>query len=138
MTRRKCEWLIIPVVIYLVVTATWITVVILALIHAPATEYTRELFQRQQMRLHFKTVLGRVCSEQRVDGLVIQSTSTAGTSSGLWPTLQHCLWPPADRHIPRTGLHCRDCVTCITLTSPALFGPTPAILTVWGRSGYTA
>ena len=39
--QRNCEWLIISVIVYLIVPTTWITVVILELIHAPTPDCSR-------------------------------------------------------------------------------------------------
>ena len=38
-TRRNCEWLIKAVIVHSMVTATWITVVILELIHAQNPDF---------------------------------------------------------------------------------------------------
>ena len=42
----NCEWLIISVIVYLMVLATWITVVILELIHASNPDSRRDVFIR--------------------------------------------------------------------------------------------
>ena len=42
-TWRNCEWLIKAVIVYLMVAATWITVVILELIHASKPDFAEGL-----------------------------------------------------------------------------------------------
>ena len=42
----NCEWLIISVIVYLMVLTTWITVVILELIHASKPDFWRGVFIR--------------------------------------------------------------------------------------------
>ena len=46
--RRDCEWLIKTVIVYLVIKITWITVVILELIHAVVPDSRRAVFIRYQ------------------------------------------------------------------------------------------
>ena len=41
--RRNCEWLIKTVIVYLIIEFTWITVVILELIHAPKPDFVEGL-----------------------------------------------------------------------------------------------
>ena len=43
LTRRNCEWLIKAVIVYLLVAPTWITVVILELIHASKPDFAEGL-----------------------------------------------------------------------------------------------
>jgi hypothetical protein len=43
---RNCEWLIKSVIVYLISTFTWITVVILELIHAKNLDFGRGVFIR--------------------------------------------------------------------------------------------
>jgi len=41
--QRNCEWLIKTVIVYLIIEFTWITVVILELIHAPKPDFVEGL-----------------------------------------------------------------------------------------------
>ena len=43
-TRRSCGWLIKAVIVHLMVTATWITVLILELLHALKPDFAGGLF----------------------------------------------------------------------------------------------
>jgi len=43
-SRRICEWLIKSVIVYLIVSTTWISVVILGLIHARKVDFLEDLY----------------------------------------------------------------------------------------------
>jgi len=59
----NCEWLIISVIVYLMITSTWITVVILELIHAKqASRVSRDTLA---VFIRYANSVFSVCAENR-------------------------------------------------------------------------
>ena len=90
-TRRNCEWLIKTVIVYLVVTLTWITVVILELIHATRPDFVEGLCL-------LDTEPTRLCRSLVIHNKRTDRMASAGDASfkfltyqlptvGYWPTV---------------------------------------------------
>ena len=85
----NCEWLIISVIVYLMVLATWITVVILELIHASNPDSRRGVFIRwKPMRGHPRILV--IHNNFRIDLRIDASFKFLPYQLwmvGYWPTM---------------------------------------------------
>lgn len=84
----NCEWLIISVIVYLIVPTTWITVVILELIHAQNPDSRRDVFIRYNqplLGLWWIIITERtVCAS---DGGSFKFLPYQLSMVGYWPTM---------------------------------------------------